>query len=85
MRLNKGFDSWVGKFPWRKKWQPTPVFLPGESQRQRSLVGYSSLGRKESDMTDRLHFHFHLGRPGVPEGLSQEILVWGLIGSMVVG
>ena len=35
-----GFDPWVGKFPWRRKWQPTPVFLPGESHGQRSLVGY---------------------------------------------
>ena len=46
-----GFDSWVRKFPWRRKWQPTPVFLPGESQGRRSLVGYSSRGRKESDTT----------------------------------
>ena len=35
------FDSWVGKIPWRRKWQPTLVFLPGESHRQRSLVAYS--------------------------------------------
>ena len=53
------FDSWVGKSPWRRKWQPTPVFLPGESHGQRSLVGYSPQGRKESDTTERLHFHFH--------------------------
>ena len=49
-----------GKIPWRRAWQPTPVFLPGESYGQRSLVGYSPWGRKESDMTERLHFHFHL-------------------------
>ena len=48
-----GFDPWVGKIPWRRKWQPTPVFLPGESHGQRSLVGYSPWGRKESDMTER--------------------------------
>ena len=36
-----GLDPWVGKIPWRKKWQPTPVFLPGESHGRRSLVGYS--------------------------------------------
>ena len=41
---------------WRRKWQPTPVFLPGESQGRRSLVGCSSRGRKESDMTEWLHF-----------------------------
>ena len=37
---------------WRKKWQPTPVFLPGESQGQGSLVGYGLWGRKELDMTE---------------------------------
>ena len=51
-----GFDPWVGKIPWRRKWQPTPVFLPGKFHGQRSLVGYSPWGRKESDMTERLHF-----------------------------
>ena len=40
----RGFSSWVGKIPWRRKWQPTPVFLPGESHGQRSLVDYSSQG-----------------------------------------
>jgi len=35
------FDPCVGKIPWRRAWQPTPVFLPGESQGQRSLAGYS--------------------------------------------
>ena len=41
-----GFDSWVGKIPWRRAWQPTPVFLPGEPQVQRSLAGYSPWGCK---------------------------------------
>ena len=54
-----GFDPWIGKIPWRRKWQPTPVFLPGESHGRRSLVGYSPQGRKESDMTERLHLHLH--------------------------
>ena len=40
------FDPWVGKITWRRKWQPIPVFLPGESQGQRSLAGYSSWGHK---------------------------------------
>ena len=44
-----GFNLWVRKIPWRRKWQPTPVFLPGESHEQRSLAGYSPWGRKESD------------------------------------
>ena len=47
-----------GRFPWRRKWHPTPVFLPEESHGRRSLVGYSSWGHKESDMAERLHFHF---------------------------
>ena len=54
-----GFDPWVGKIPWRRAWQPTPVFLTGEFHVQRSLVGYSPWGHKESDTTERLHFHFH--------------------------
>ena len=37
-----GFNPWVGKIPWRRAWQPTPVFLPGESHEQRSLAGYNS-------------------------------------------
>ena len=57
-----GFDPWVGKFPWRRKWQPTPVFLPGESQGQRSLAGYCPWSRKEWDPTERLHFHFSLSQ-----------------------
>ena len=43
---------WVGKMPWRRAWQPTPVVLPGESHGQRSLVGYSPWGQKELDMTE---------------------------------
>ena len=46
-----GFDLWDGKIPWRKKWQPTPIFLPGKSHGQRSLAGYSAWGGKESDTT----------------------------------
>ena len=46
-----GFDPWVGKILWGRKWHPTPVFLSGESHGQRSLAGYSPWGRKESDMT----------------------------------
>ena len=41
-----GFNPWVGKIPWKRKWQPTPVFLPGESYGQRSLVGYNPWGHK---------------------------------------
>ena len=54
-----GFDPWVGKIPWRRKWQPTPVFLRGESHGLKSLAGYSPRDHKESDMTERLHTHTH--------------------------
>ena len=46
------FDPWVGKMPWRRKWQPTRVFLPGESHGQRNLVGYRPWGRRDSGMTE---------------------------------
>ena len=49
-----GFDPWVGKMPWRRAWQLTPVFSPGESPGQRSLAGYSPCGHKELDVTERL-------------------------------
>ena len=45
--MSHGFDPWVGKIPWRRKWQPTPVFLLGEFHGQRSLAGYSPWGRKD--------------------------------------
>ena len=47
-----GFNPWVGKIPWRRKWQPTPVCLPGEFLEQRKLVGYSPWGHNESDRTE---------------------------------
>ena len=59
---------WVGKIPWRREWQPTPVFLPGESHGQRRLVGYSPWGCKESDTTEQ-HFHFQT-HSGFPRELS---------------
>ena len=46
------FSPWVGKIPWRREWQPTPVFLLGESHGQRSLAGFSPWGSKESDITE---------------------------------
>ena len=46
-----GLDPWVRKIPWRREWQPTPVFLPGEFHGQKSLEGYSPWGHKELDMT----------------------------------
>ena len=49
-----GLDLWVGKIPWSRKWQLTPVFLPGKPHRPRSLAGYSSGGCKKSDATEQL-------------------------------
>ena len=46
------FSPWVGKIFWRRAWQPTPVFLPGESHGQRSLAGYSPWDCKELDTTE---------------------------------
>ena len=54
-----GFDPWVGKIPWRRAWKPTPVFLPRESDGQRSLVGYSPWGCKELDTSEWLSMHAH--------------------------
>ena len=61
-----GFDLWVRKIPWGRKWQPIPVFLPGKFYRQRSLVGCSPWGHKESDMTEQLSTHL---------GTAQEVCV----------
>ena len=46
-----------GRSPWRRSWQPTPVFLPGESHGQKNLAGYSPWGHKESDTTEQLSTH----------------------------
>ena len=50
----RGFNPWVRKIPQRRKWQLTPVFLPGEFHGQRSLAGYSSWGHTELDVTEQL-------------------------------
>ena len=57
MQETKEMRVWSlgGKIPWRRTWQPTPVFLPGESHGQRSLTGCSPWGRKESDTTEHTH------------------------------
>ena len=73
-RLSTVREARVGKIPWRRKWQSTPVLLPGKSHGQRSLVGYSLWGRKESDMTERLHFQL----------LRQEALISHISASLEV-
>ena len=55
-REERGYDPWVRKVPWRRKWQLIPVLLPGKSHRQRSLESCSPWGRKDSDTTERLTF-----------------------------
>ena len=58
----------VGRKWWRRHWHPTPVLLPGKSHGRRSLVGCSPWGHKESDTTERLHFHFSLSCIGEGNG-----------------
>ena len=55
-------DPWVGKIPWRRKWQPTPVILPGEFHGQRSLADCSPWGCKESGMTEQLSLTLEGGK-----------------------
>ena len=68
------FNPWVRKIPWRRKWQPTPVFLPGEFHGQRSLVGYSLWGHKESDIADQLNNNMEIRGDGFT--LSKGLEVW---------
>ena len=60
------FNSWIRKVSWRRAWQPTPVFLPGESDRRRSLSGFSQWCHKECDTTEATE-HAHM--PGMPDRL----------------
>jgi len=57
---NMVFDPWVGKIPWRRKWQHTPVVLSGKSHGQRSLMGYSPWDPKESDTTEVTQHTYNL-------------------------
>ena len=53
-------NSWVGRIPWSRKWQPTAVLSPGESHGQRSLEGTVHRGHKGSDITKSTHTHTHI-------------------------
>ena len=83
-------QSWVGKIPWRRKWHPTPVFLPGESHGQRSLVGYSPRAVKGPVRPDWATEHTHLptvnsSHLGGGSGwYKDELNVAGCIGPLVV-
>ena len=66
-----GFDPWVEMICWRRKWQPIPLFLPGESHGQRSLAGCSPRGHRESDTTEVTYTHTDWTR-----GLNQYLLPW---------
>ena len=76
------FDPWVEKIPWRREWQPTPVFLPGRPHRQRSLVGSSPWGHKESDTTEcvcvneYIHTHNYLGKSKTQPLNKSQLLGW---------
>ena len=65
------FNPWVGKIPWRRKWQLTPVFLPGKFHGQRSLVGYSPCGHKESDTTEWACTHAKMN-------VGAEVATWNI-------
>ena len=57
------FKSWLRKILWRRKWQPTPVFLPGKFHGQMSLAGYGPKAQKESDTTEHTHMHLLITLP----------------------
>ena len=69
----RSFDPWVGKIPWIRKLQLTPVFLPGESLGLRSLSGYSPKGRKELTMTEQLYRHACM--PEVVSGRNENYFI----------
>ena len=76
MQETCGFSSWVGKIPWRRKWQPTLVFLPGKSHGQRSLVGSQRVGHDcvtEPRLCDKAHKGHSSGcserTPALQEGI----------------
>ena len=69
-----GFDPWVGKIPWKRKWQPTPVFLPGKSHGQWSLAGCSLWGYKELNTTYLVNNNkiYHWGQTGYLESKEKD-------------
>ena len=78
-----GWDPWIGKIPWRRKRQPTPVFLTGKFHGQRSLGGYSAWGRKKSDMIEGLTLsHSSAERKMYPHSFVSSFLPFLLLPSL---
>ena len=79
-------DPWVWKIPWRRAWQPSSVFLPGESHGQRSLTGYSPQGHQESDTTEATYAHAcRLTSTKKRERLNFSFLHWMLFKNVHIG
>ena len=86
-----GFDPWSGKIPWSRKWQPTPVFSPGKSHGQKSIVGYSPWDHKHWDTSEWLtHSGWRLGvllsmaqSAGQQLPLPQQWVVWSQMSTML--
>ena len=78
-----GFNLWVRKIPWRKKWQPIPVFLPGKFHGQRTLRGYSPQGHKGSDSTEWLNTHiFFKIQPWKSKALAEILEIMCILSSL---
>ena len=71
-----GFYPWVRKIPWQRAWQPTPVFLPGGTHRQKSLVGYSPQGRKELDLALTHNKMWRLSPVSLKKGKPFFVSLW---------
>ena len=75
---NSGFNPWVRKIPWERKWQPAPRFVPGESHGRRSLAGYSPRGAELDTTGATEHTHtrrgFHISPPGSPDSVLNPAL-----------
>ena len=69
---SRGFNPWVGKIPWRRAWQPHPIFLPGEFHGQRNLVDYSPWSYKELDTTEVTYTHMHMATQSDAQNLKRE-------------
>ena len=70
----KQFNPWVGKVPWRRAWQPTLIFLPEKSHRQRILAGYSPCGCKESDTTQQQSTPTHEASESAPLQIASKAI-----------